>query len=108
MREKIETESNELLNQFGSLINSGLATKTKITFAKYYSPLKDESEAMIITDALKRIIENEKQLHFKVDNCIVNGADPDFGNIKKLKVNYSYEGVQKEKTFDEGSWLRLP
>ena len=108
VREKIETESNELLNQFGSLINSGLATKTKITFAKYYSPLKDESEAMIITDALKRIIENEKQLHFKVDNCIVNGADPDFGNIKKLKVNYSYEGVQKEKTFDEGSWLRLP
>lgn len=109
LREKVElVMNNDMLNEFNSLINSNLSNKIKIIFAKYYSPQKNENEAINVTNSLRRIVEIEKQLQFKVDNGISEDVDPDEGSLKKLFVKYIYLGSEKEKTFDENTWLKLP
>ncbi len=108
-RLKIETEpENNLLIDFLNEINEHLSNSIKIISGRYFSPRKNEDNGIDITDTLKRIVEIEKKLHFKVDNGITNGNDPDEGNQKNLSVKYSYNDAIQEKTFEEHKWFRLP
>ncbi len=108
LRSKIEANSSSEVESLNSSINTHLTKRIRIVYAKYYSDRQEEEEAIEVTDNLRRIVEQEEQIHFKVDNGIVNGKDPDNGYPKKLFVKYSYNNEQREKTFDEHNWLRLP
>ncbi len=109
LREQLESGANNTaMSEFSSMINSNLSNDIKIIYAKYFSSSNEEPNEIDITDTLKRIVEKEKQLHFKVDNGIVNGNDPDPGKQKILFVKFTYKGEEKERSFDEHKWLRLP
>ena len=59
------------------------------------------------TDVTKKVAEMVKQDALSVDATNENFGDPVEGTAKKLRVDYTFNGVKKSKTVDEGQTLTI-
>ena len=59
------------------------------------------------TDVTKKVAEMVKQDELSVAATNDNFGDPVEGTAKKLRVDYTFNGVKKSKTVDEGQTLTI-
>lgn len=68
-----------------------------------YGDLPDGVKA----DVTKKVAEMVKQDELSVAATNDNFGDPVEGTVKKLRVDYTFNGVKKSKTVDEGQTLTI-
>jgi hypothetical protein len=80
-----------------------LASKIIIRKARYFAG--DESED--VTEAVRQRVQSDRNLHFKIGNDLAS-KDPLPGEVKKLEVEYEFDGTKVHATVDEHEWLNVP
>lgn len=88
-------------NRYESTVTTLSSETLGITFARYGA----EDRFADVTEILRKEIRNSS-LNVAVGNHIC--GDPCPNVPKRLEVNYSHNGVNKEKSVDEGGTLVLP
>ncbi len=98
-----QDDTNASTNSFSADLNALLPGKITIRQAQYYAD--DQSED--VTDAIKHRVESDGQLHFKIGNDLVDN-DPLPGVVKKLELEYDFDGNKVHAIIDEHKWLNVP
>jgi hypothetical protein len=94
---------SEKLNTFSRGLNDLLTGTVVVRMARYFANGQSED----VTDVVRRRVEDDRNLHFKVGNDLA-GKDPAPGMVKKLELEYEYDGKAIHSTVNEHQWLNVP
>jgi hypothetical protein len=104
VRKSVENNpTNEANALFSRDLNKLLTGRIVIYKARYFA----DSQSEDVTDAIKQRAESDRNLHFKIGNDLP-GNDPLPGTIKKLELEYEFDGDKKHIIIDEHEWLNVP
>ncbi len=100
----LKEEAMQMLSNKNS--NPNLGTQGLIILKAIYYSQRNRVERNI-TRKIRKLVSDNK-LSFAVTNDLVDSNDPDDGQVKKLKLEYIYNGVRDQKEFDEHTTLTIP
>jgi hypothetical protein len=104
---EVKQDNQEIFN-FNKIVDNYFADKVKVEWANYFSPELEDQKKWDVTTTIKQIVENDKTLHFKVGNLLTDGKDPHPNVVKKLEIQFNYNGESKYKIVNEHEWISLP
>jgi hypothetical protein len=98
-----QNPDNEAISSFSRDLNNLLSSKIIIRKARYFAG--DESED--VTEAVRQRVQSNGNLHFRIGNDLAS-KDPLPGEVKKLEVEYEFDGTIVHGMVDEHEWLNVP
>jgi KAP family P-loop domain len=98
-----QNPDNEAISSFSRDLDNLLVPRIVFHKARYFS--EDQSED--VTEAVRKKVQSDGNLHFRIGNDLAS-RDLLPGEVKKLEVEYEFDGAKVHGTVDEHEWLNVP